>query len=177
MLKPRDIVLLTILSSAQTAWATKVMADELCDRLRSLEWSAPARPTEPSRRWIEMHWRGHWLDFDRGFGLSCRSSGEPEANALCNWLPEHTSFEFSSVLPMRILECHGYKFPRPFPSWGEWKSEMTVGERGLLEINFADLKGETGAIRFSTFAPNHDDATDELPPLTAMPPLPAPSRK
>ncbi len=121
-----------------------------------------------------MHWRGSWLDFDRGWELACRGSGGREANALCGWLPAHVSYEFATYLPMGILECYGYRFPRPYPQWEGWKAKIPLrnqGRFGLLEVDFADSKDEEGAIRFSTFAPGHDDATDELPPLTAMAPL------
>ena len=174
----RSVVLLAILALFFDGWATGVHADELCDRLRSLEWSSPALPNEPSRRWIELHWRGHWLDFDRGFGFACKNSGEPEAKALCRWLTDHTNYEFATVLPMQILECGGYRFPHPYPDWAGWKSAIQLshqGMRGMLEVDFADLENETGAIRYSIVAPEHYD--DELPPLTAMPQLPTPTKK
>jgi hypothetical protein len=174
----RSAVLQAILVLFSGAWATGAHADELCDRLRSLEWSASPRPSEPGRRWIELHWQGHWLDFDRGFGFACSSSADPEAKALCHWLTGHTNFEFADVLPMQILECYGYRFPHPYPYWDGWKGNVSIGHGhyGELEVNFSDLKGETGAIRFSLFAPKHSDYTDELPSLTAMPQLPPPAK-
>jgi len=37
-----------------------------------------------------------------------------------------------------------------------------------LEIDFSGFKGEEGAIRLSSFAPDKDDALVELPPLAPI---------
>ena len=162
------------LSSAPLAAAT----DDVCDRVAKFHRAGFDHTEQPDgRRWVEMHWTGHWLDFDQSFGLKCKSSPDSAARELCGWLIDHTSTEFPDNLPQRVLTCYGHRFPR-HAHWSGWKSDISffAGDRLLLlEIDLLTMHNETGAIRLSSFAPGKDDALVEMPPLaefgvTASPP-------
>lgn len=128
------------------------------------------------RRWVELHWRGAWLDIDGGWGLSCRHSEDAASARFCDWLVHHSSFEFRSRTPQGILSCYGYAFPLSAQhSWGDWKSNVSILTPKLqfllLEIRFDDAWKESGAIRLSAFAHDESPATVEMPRMKPMPPL------
>jgi hypothetical protein len=148
--------------------AAPAAPDRTCAEVAAFHMAKFDSAVEPKgRRWVELHWIGGWLDFDHGWGFRCRHSPDAASSQLCNWLVHHTSYEFSQSSPKRILSCFGYRFPR-MSMWGEWKSDIDIldHQRWLkLEIDFATLKGETGAIRLSSFAKDRDDALVEMPSL------------
>ena len=152
------------------AWSNAAASNIHCSHLREFE-RARFETGSSARRWVELHWVGQWLDLDQGWGLACVHSEDQASTRLCDWLSENSSSEFPELLPVRILECHGYRFP-PHRSWAAWRSDVTIytgAERALLlEINFLDIQGETGAIRFSAFAPGQRDAAPALPPLAQL---------
>src|SRR6185312_17535018 len=81
--------------------------ENLCDHLRAFE-RAPMETAEngkPGRRWVELHWIGGWTDFTTGWHMECRDSGAMASKALCAWLSNNTTFEFSNGVPMTFLEC------------------------------------------------------------------------
>tara|TARA_R100001244_G_scaffold6593_5_gene7840 strand:- start:18852 stop:19424 length:573 start_codon:yes stop_codon:yes gene_type:complete len=141
-------------------------ADDICKKIAKFE-SAGFDGTEnpEGRRWIELQWRGVWLV---EWGFDCSNSGDQVAKDLCSWLVNgNVSFEFQSMLPRRILQCYGHKFP-PNVSWREWNSEIDLWRSdrlSILEIKFGGTQPGDGAIRFSTFADNKDDVLAELPPV------------
>lgn len=143
----------------------------MCEQVKAFHAAKFDRTEEPKgRRWVELHWVGSWLDFKNGWGLACRHSPDQASARLCAWLTHHTSYEFIDQAPKRILTCYGYQFPRN-SEWGDWKSEISMldHDRWLeLEIDFSGFKGEEGAIRLSSFAPDKDDALVELPPLAPI---------
>lgn len=115
---------------------------------------------------------GSWLDFEHGWGFDCRDSGDTASRTFCAWLVDHSPYEFAVHLPMSMLECYGYRFPIPRDQWANWRSDINLwadNRKLLLEIDFASIKGETGAIRLSSFADDVYDSTAELPPLTHLP--------
>jgi len=142
--------------------------DETCQRVRSFHQAIFDDSEAPvGRRWVEMRWHGHWLDFEKGFGLECRASPDIASTALCAWLRENTSFEFAGMLPRRILTCFGYVFPREHQQVN-WRSDVTVlsEDRWLvLEIDFFTMRNDTGAIRLSSFAAGQDETTVEMDSL------------
>ena len=160
---------IALLSSPVTA------ADRLCGRLHifaAARFTADVRPE--GRRWIELHWRGHWMDFDSGWGFSCLHSPDQTAVDFCRWLTDNTSFEFPTMLPKAILRCYGYAFPDA-DSWTDWKAAIGLdrdARSSLLEVNLGLLAAESGAIRFSTFQEGYDPAKAELPPIQPMTELP-----
>ena len=150
--------------------------DEFCSRLISFE-TAPLDETGTEQsRWIELHWRGQWLDLEKGWGLTCVSSPDPAAREFCNWLPRNTSYEFPEVFPISILRCHGFVLPKA-SDWRSWKSEIDLwhaeDRKHELIIDFATLEGETGAVRYLSVGEDAGDIEIEERPLTAMPPLEA----
>jgi hypothetical protein len=154
--------------------------DDVCSRVARFHRAGFDHTEQPlGRRWVEVHWVGHWLDLDHGWGLKCEHSPDSAARELCGWLSSHTSFEFPWDLPQRILTCYGYRFPRGSHLSG-WKSDASLFSADrelLLEVDLFTMQKETGAIRLSSFAPEKDDALVEMPPLselgdTASPPRP-----
>jgi hypothetical protein len=145
--------------------------DQICDYVKAFE-RAPFERDASGRekfRWIEVHWIGAWLDLDHGWHLECRHSSDSASAAFCSWLTSNTSFEFEERLPLRILTCHGYRFP----SWygvGLFKSEFNFYSEAtgeiLLQINFDGHKKPDGAMRLSVYPQHQDSATEtSLPPM------------
>jgi hypothetical protein len=145
--------------------------DSVCNRVAKFHRANLDNVEQPvGRRWVELHWTGHWMDFDRGFGLKCKSSPDSAARELCGWLIDHTSTEFPTNLPMRILTCYGHRFPKS-SDWSGWKSDISLfadDRELLLEIDLLTMRNETGAIRLSSFAPGKDDALAEMSPLMEL---------
>lgn len=142
--------------------------DELCARLRTFE-TAPLPKGE--RRWVEFHW-----GYDQAAFLSwaCRHSKDQLTKTTCDWLMAHTDQEFTMQLPLRIMKCHGYRFPK-FASL-DWKGiEGTIELRGassrrvLLDLNYRDLPKGEQAVRISVEDSNVRYDPDELPPIEPMP--------
>jgi hypothetical protein len=148
-----------------------VAEEGICSRIAQFHDAAFDETEKPiGRRWVEMHWVGHWLDFNRGFGLKCQSSPDSASRKLCSWLTHHTSFEFPEMLPQAILGCYGHRFPRG-AHWSGWQSTVSLfagGRELLLEIDFVTMRDEEGAIRLSSFAPGKDDALVEMPHLLQL---------
>ncbi len=170
--------LLAVAIAAALATASTARAEETCDQIDAFH-AAPfdATVTPAGRRWVEMRWVGGWLDFEDGFGLECISSPDEGSKSLCGWLIENTSIEFHSNLPARILECWGYRFPRPLPSWGEWRSQMSHLEDDrwmTLEVDLTEGQGDPPAVRLSSFAMDKDEITVELPNLRPAPEMRGP---
>ena len=169
------VPLLAASIAAAMVMASAAGAEETCDRIAVFH-SAPFDPTVVplGRRWVEMRWVGGWLDFENGFGLECISSPDEGSKRLCGWLIENTSIEFQTNLPARILECWDYRFPRPLPSWGEWRSQMSHLEDDrwmTLEVDLTEGQGDPPAVRLSSFAMDKDEITVELPNLRPAPEL------
>ena len=163
---------------ATLALASAAEAEETCDQIDAFHNATFDATVDPvGRRWVEMRWIGGWMDFEKGFGLECISSPDEGSNSLCGWLIENTSIEFQTNLPARILECWGYRFPRPFPSWGEWRSQIShlEDDRWLtLEVDLTEGQGDAPAVRLSSFAMDKDEITVELPILRPAPELRGP---
>ena len=120
-------------------------ADELCSKLKNFE-TAPL-PSNPERaRWIEVHWVGSWLSED-GWGLNCVGSDEI-AQALCRYVVGHTSYEFPSYFPARILSCKGFDLPR----MRNWQAEIDVNMAEdrwhRLVVDLGERENDSGAVRY-----------------------------
>lgn len=143
--------------------------NELCDRVaeyEAVDSEGASQPDGLADRWVELHWVGSWLDFDNGFGKTCIHSEDVASRQLCGWLLENSSTEFPQMLPIGILECYGYSFPSPRPSWAGWRAsvELTTDRWLTLDIDFTRWEGETGAIRLRAY----DEAEtpwEDMPPL------------
>jgi hypothetical protein len=166
--------LFTLVFPALVMTAVSVRAETLCEQVRRYEQAPFAQASSPDGlpdRWVEVHWVGFWMDFDRGFGKSCVHSDDAESRDLCAWLVKHSSTEFPEYLPFRILECYGYGFPRPYPEWSQWKTRIKiVSERWLtLDVDLTGWKSETGAIRLSVYTDEDWSVGRERPPLAPLP--------
>jgi hypothetical protein len=143
--------------------------DRLCAEVRAFERAAFHRDAagRPVRNVMEYRWVGNWLSSD-GFGSECVHP-DAAATRLCGYLRGRTSYEWSSALPMRILECYGYRFPRPFPHWEGWTGTVSLPTRLedralILEMDLRDRDPRHEAIRFSSI-PDREDALREPPAL------------
>lgn len=157
---------------AVLTFAANAADDEICTRLHAFE-TVPQQlgETTSTRDWIEMRWVGAWMDLDNGWHLECRHSSSKSATELCGWLVENTSFEFSNHLPMRILECHEFRFPRPYPNADMWIETIplfpeTGDQHMVLEIALGGHKGDN-AVRYSVFLGPAAERRNPLPPLFA----------
>jgi hypothetical protein len=163
-----SLLLIAALAAAAPVGPT---SGDLCDQLRAFHTAAFDDSVEPhGRRWIELHWVGRWMDFDRGWGFKCQHSPDQASSSLCAWIIGHVSYEFPATAPKRILTCYGYQFPR-HDKWAGWKSDISLLDRNRwlkLEIDFATLAGDERAIRLSSFAKDQDDALVELPPISPV---------
>lgn len=157
-------------SLASASWSASA-ADDICSQL-SVFHSAPFDQTvQPAgRRWVELHWRGHWLDLDKGFGKECRSSPDAASKALCRWITVNSSREFPALLPMRMLHCFGYQFPRGAGNeWDNWRSNVSILSESrwlLLEIDLVPSSTDDGVIRLSSFVKDKDQWIVEMPSLS-----------
>jgi hypothetical protein len=147
------------LTPAHQAASASPMVNPICDRLKQFIPQGGAR-----RVWIEVRWSGQGIG-DPRYGMQCTRS-DKSATELCEWVVKNSSWEFPHALPMRILECVGYTFPRPFTGWKKWDAVIPVkwstGGYSLLELNFSE---STSALRFSGFALGQDERSERLPPL------------
>jgi hypothetical protein len=141
-----------IFSSARAA-----RSDEICARLRPFE---TARLLGPGVRWVEFHWS---FDKESIWSWGCLHSNDALAKATCAWLLGHTNQEFSMELPLRIMTCHGYRFPR-FAS-NDWRKitgtielQGARGRRVLLDFAYGILPAGEQATRLSVS--NEDASAD-----------------
>jgi hypothetical protein len=167
-MRARHRLSLLVLLLALPCWSASAARNETCDRLAAFENARFDDSVVPrGRRWVEMHWTGTWPG-EEGWGLECRRSPDRASVDLCAWLIHNTSMEFMTNLPLRILTCHGARLPLGM-TWSDWRSSISFWTRNrqqLLEIDFAtEVPGESGAIRFSSFAEDQSDALVEMPPL------------
>jgi len=130
--------------------------ENLCDHLRAFE-RAPMETAEngkPGRRWVELHWIGGWTDFTTGWHMECRDSGAMASKALCAWLSNNTTFEFSNGVPMTFLECYTYRRPQVFAEWYPLFGATHVWGKEddrfmTLEADFRERKAVHLAMRWS----------------------------
>ena len=169
----KDLAYLAALALALSCSTARAADDELCSKLKDFETASFDQTGQEKARWIEVHWRGSWLNFETGWGIACLNSGDDAAAELCKWLPRQISYEFADSFPRRVMACHGYNLPK----MQEWKSrvELWDGEDRFhyLLIDFATLEAEAGAVRYVSVS---DDATDpeiENRDLEPMAPLKA----
>jgi hypothetical protein len=151
---------------------TAQAADKLCAQLDSFVWAPFEKETsgKPKLRWIEYHWTGEWLI---SWGYECRHSDITAAQEFCRWLPENVSQEFPEFLPLRIMECEGSHFPRPFPQIGEWLFDINLAGRGIpknvetveLQVDMRDRKPLDQAIRLVVVPVGYTGSAHDLPPL------------
>lgn len=143
--------------------------DETCARLKSFEFGAkPEAANATVRDWIEMRWMAS-PPANEIFHMECHHSGSNAAGKLCGWLVKNSSWEFPAFLPMRILECHGAKFPAHF-EYSSWIASMDIepdtldGRRMMLDVAIGGHKGDN-VVRYSVFVGTNAEEKNPLPPL------------
>lgn len=162
---------LLALAIAGQSWAAE---PTFCGRLRNYETAPFPETLNPKgRRWVEFHWTGKWMSGE-GWGWECRNSDDDASRAFCGWLVENTPYEFGHYLLFNILECHGYRFPKPRPQWSGWRSDIDFWGRDGLTLLEIDLhtpsETESGMFRLSVFDKRFDPTLAPLPDLQPLPP-------
>lgn len=149
---------------------------EICKQLAAFETAPRALAVDHTARdWVELRWAGAWLDLDHGWHLECTHSDTDAAGRLCGWLLKNSPYEFGYYVPLQILECSGFKFPRPYPNMGLWVQSLPIfpeslrndrdyTKHALLEIAFGGHNGDN-AIRYSVFEGPAAEQKNPLPPL------------
>jgi hypothetical protein len=171
---PRRLAFLTVLAGMATATslANARQRDAICNQLRSFEAAPFARGADgkPAARSVAFFWSGDWLI---GGSLGCRRKKTDSASVdFCSYLGMNTNQEFRGQLPIRILTCFGYRFPRgAFSEWGPWVAEIRdLGRQGdrsvTLKIDLnrpdsADGEVQIWSLPVGVYA---DDAPREAPP-------------
>ncbi len=146
-------------------------SDDLCNHLRTLEASplATADDGKAVRRWVEFRWWGQWMV---GGGSGCRHSPDQVAAATCAYLMENTSREFRASLPLRVLSCYGYSFPKfPQYDWDDWTGVVKLhGQKSdrqmTMEVDLTGRKSPASTVRISVVPDNPSIADGEPPPLS-----------
>ncbi len=154
--------------------------DDLCAQLRAYEAADFQNGSDgkPIRRSITFDWIGGWLTPNMEWGCE-RKKADARSVALCSYLMDHTSLEFRSLLPLSVLRCYGYKFPK-FVSydWGNWTSNIKLhGEKQdrtlAMEVDLSRRSAPNGAVRISVTPENPGKDDVDLAPLGTDAPKPA----
>ena len=156
-------------------------ADTICAKLADFVAAqvADAKVQSP-RHWVEIHW-----DWDQdpndlpSWSKGCQHSSDASSKELCHWLFEHSSTEFRSSLPIRVLSCYGYRFPKhALYDWFVWDGEFTPDHRKgrywlKMELAKTGLPGDESALRLSV----ENASNEELPKIVHYVPDAAKSPK
>jgi hypothetical protein len=130
-----------------------------------------AETSKPApRHFVEFHWG---QDGDAIFSKGCRHSEDTGSAKFCHWLLDNTSWEFRARLPISILQCFGYGFPKdPAGDWavydGQFSHEYSKGNWLKMELASKGLPGTETALRLYVDSINRNFAPDELDPVTHM---------
>ncbi|MEJ0027845.1 MAG: hypothetical protein WDN01_17610 [Rhizomicrobium sp.] len=138
--------------------------DEICNRLDAFDRAPFPSGVTQAPRSVVFLWKPSGI-----LGTAeCVHHSEPNAKALCGWLMENTSREFSEVLPERILSCHGFGFPR-HPNVGDWIADYEfIDEKTMRWLRLDVARGQipdVDAIRWTVLPDGKDNATLPLSPL------------
>lgn len=111
-------------------------------------------------RWVEVH----WLEGALRYRVSCRSSPDATAIAMCSALLHRASTEYPSELAFTTLECYGYDFPDE-PLWTVWKASIDLYRRRwfALDVDFGGWRGEAGALRISVYSDEETPYANRAP--------------
>jgi hypothetical protein len=155
-------------SSVPAAAAT---VDPLCQVLRHFEVATNGTQAH-ERRWIEFHW-GFDADPNTLWSWGCRHSAHASATATCAWLKDHTNQEFTMQLPMGVMRCYGYRFPRYADyDWDGMLGTITLrghrGRRLILDLNYRDLPHGESAMRLAIEESGVSYEPDEQEPIRPM---------
>jgi len=160
----RKYVLCILFATIVASGPVQAKEASFCKRLAKFETTTLG---QDGVQWVEFHWLGRWLDFDKGWGFGCRHSDGVDSRNLCSWLKNNTSFEFPNVLPLKILKCHGTVVGK-HTEVDLGKSEFDIWDddrRFNLMIDFTDFEKQTGAIRYIVVSDEAVDTDIEYKPI------------
>lgn len=148
-------------------------SDILCSQLDEFALAQEAEPAEPMpRHWVEFHW-GIDPDPNSFWSWGCRNSNDVSSKSLCSYLLESTSREFRNTLPIRILKCWGYRFPKDagygwHVSEGHFIQQRKNGSWLVMDIASRGLQPDEQAIRISYDTVDRKLEPDELPAVQPL---------
>lgn len=121
-------------------------------------WERPAAPKSD-----EAHTGS--VEIQIGYSLRCIGSDDI-AKKFCAYAAHHTSYEFPYVLPLRILQCHGFVSPSNIhrKKWAEelsWDSPEDLIEQ--LQIDLLERNNTDPSIRL-TIMPFPESPSAKKPP-------------
>lgn len=164
-----------ILITGSLAFSTQAQAaDQICAQLKTFVKDQIAEKAEPApRHWVEFHWE---IDPDPNafWSWGCRPSEDLSSKRFCAWLMENTSREFRNMLPVRVLRCMGYRFPRqPSFEWhvsdGEFRNTQNDGSWLILEVSSKFPNPMESAVRISYENVDRRFEPDDLPDIQPLP--------
>lgn len=144
---------------------------QMCSRLRDFVRDQMAETAEPApRHWVEFHWG---FDTSAIASKGCRHSDDQSSADLCNWLVENSSWEFRSQLPLRILDCFGFRSPRHAAydwsvSEGSFRHRYADGTWLRMEVTDSGLPEFESALRLSVETIERQLDPDELAPIQPL---------
>ncbi len=161
---------IALLALTVASWSTHAGAagrDEICDQLQAFE-AAPFKLGSDGalvRRWVAFEWKGY---FPGDYEDICHHSADEAEKAFCSYLIQNTNQEFRADLPLRILHCYGYAFPRYAEydwdvSKGHFRLHGRLDDRRLL-LNVEALPGEGDSAIWISVVPNNVVEDDKGPP-------------
>ncbi len=146
---------------------------EFCDHLFDFvraPFAASGKP--PVARSIEFYWIPSGI-----LGTTqCVYGGTKPGKDFCDWLINHSSKEFTELLPEEALRCEGFDFP-PVPNVDDWKATYQFVDGKSLRWLVLDVRlyqpGDRydGAVRISALPDGQGMATHPLPPLPDPEPI------
>jgi hypothetical protein len=161
-----------VLACAQSV-APAAAGQEICTRLnayiRAPFSTAPGQA--PVARSIEFYWQPPGI-----LGaVQCVHNGVAANKALCDWLMENTSREFSEQLPDAVLTCFGFSFP-PVPNVEDWRATYSFVDdktlrRLVLDVRHGQPDIDYDAIRISVLPDGQDTSLHPLPDFPSPPKL------
>jgi hypothetical protein len=145
----------------------------LCEELEKFAKDQEAERANPMRRhWVEFHW-GIDPDPNTFWSWGCRHSDDSFSKQFCGYLMENTSREFRNTLPIRVLKCWGYRFPKDAGhGWhvgeGHFTHERKNGSWLVMDIASFNLQQGELAVRFSYDTVDRRLDPDDLEPIQPL---------
>ena len=145
-------------------------AESFCTKLRRFE-NAALGADGTAVRWVELHWVGVWLDFERGFGVACTHSPDAEAAEFCAWLVDNTNIEFPSYRMLDTLRCGGRRFGAHH-HWNRLQAEVERYGRDSRLVLYEFVYGvdEESRMRVAVYPSSLEHLRRPLPPLAQLRP-------
>lgn len=167
----------TLAGAAQAA-----SGDDICRQLQAFETAPFAKGADGKsiRRSVTFRWIGPWM-IDAAWRCD-RDQADSAAVKLCAYLMDNTSIEFRNNLPMRVMRCYGYRFPKYAAyDWHDWAGSFTLHPPGSdreleLEVDLDSRLDPDAAVRISALPDNADRSKDDADPPPLAPDAPRTKR-